>query len=73
MSQYFENKNLKEILEKKRSITAEEMVIALDIKYTQDDRKIIFQKVRKAMRQVVDMADGKRENRNKKGELVYEL
>ena len=46
MSQYFENKNLKEILEKKRSITAEEMVIALDIKYTQDDRKIIFQKVR---------------------------
>ena len=73
MSQYFENKRLKEILEDKMKITAEEMVHELNIDFNPDEKEIVYQKVRKAMRQFIDINDGKRENFNSRNELLYEL
>ena len=73
MSQLFENKDLINILNKKRSVTAEDMVKALNIEINRDNRKVVFQKVRKALPQYIDINDGCRENKNLKGETLYEL
>ena len=64
---------VKLILEKKKRTTAEEMALDLGYILTPDTRKVILQKVRAALRKIVDTNGGSRSEVNNEGQQVYEL
>lgn len=64
---------VKKILTTKKKTTAEMMAIDLGFVLTQKTRRVTLQKVRAALRKVVDSNGGKRDEINTEGQQIYEL
>lgn len=64
---------VKTILQTKKRTTAEMMAIDLGFVLTQKTRRVTLQKVRAALRKVVDSGGGKRDEINNEGQQIYEL
>ena len=64
---------VKEILERKKKMTAEEMALDLGFVLTQKTRRVVLQRTRAALRKVVDTSGGKRDEINNEGQQIYEL
>ena len=66
-------KDIKFVLETRGKTTAEDAAKDLNLPLTQAARKKTLQKVRAALRKVVDTNGGKRDEVNNEGQQIYEL
>jgi hypothetical protein len=64
---------VKKLLEAKKRMTAEDVATTLGFVLTQENRRKVLQKVRAALRKVVDSNGGKREEIDNEGRQIYEL
>ena len=64
---------VKATLQKKKRTTAEDMALNLGFVLTQETRRRTLQKVRAALRKVVDSNGGKRDEINNEGQQIYTL
>ena len=64
---------VKATLQKKKRSTAEDMALDLGFVLTQETRRRTLQKVRAALRKVVDSNGGKRDEINNEGQQIYTL
>ena len=64
---------VKATLQKKKRTTAEDMALDLGFVLTQETRRTTLQKVRAALRKVVDSNGGKRDEINAEGQQIYTL
>ena len=64
---------VKATLQKKKRTTAEDMAVDLGFFFTQETRRRTLQKVRAALRKVVDSNGGKRDEINNEGQQIYTL
>lgn len=64
---------IKTILQAKKRTTAEMMAIDLGFVLTQKTRRVTLQKVRAALRKVVDSSGGKRDEIDNEGRQIYTL
>jgi len=64
---------VKKLLELKKRMTAEEMATTLGFVLTNENRRVTLQKIRSALRKVVDSNGGKREEIDNEGRQIYEL
>ena len=65
--------SVKAVLEKKKRMTAEEVATTLGFVLTQENRRVVLQKTRAALRKVVDSNGGKRDEVNNEGQQIYSL
>ncbi len=64
---------VKATLQKKKRSTAEDMALDLGFVLTQETRRRTLQKVRAALRKVVDSNGGKRDEVDNEGRQIYTL